>query len=218
MKTTITWSYLLFGLLLSTMACGNGQNDEKLPILGRREAVAKTVDGKEVIDTVYQTIPDFAFRNQDSVAVNKEDFSNAIYVADFFFTTCPSICPTMSRNLLRVLEKYQGNEEVKIVSHTINPKYDTPSVLKKYADKLGVSGNQWTFLWGPQADIYHIADSYMVFAKEDPDAPGGFEHQGWFILVDKESRIRGAYDGTNTEQVEKLLNDMDILLKEYHEQ
>lgn len=209
---------LLGLLLLSTLlsiACNDHSHGDKLPILGHREAVVKTVDGKQVVDTVYQTIPSFSFLNQDSVALSNEDFREAIYVADFFFTTCPSICPTMSRNLLKVLEKYEGNEAVKILSHTINPKYDTPSVLKKYATKLGVRGDQWQFAWGAQADIYKMADSYMVFAEENADVPGGFEHQGWFVLVDKESHIRGAYDGTDTEQVAHLLEDIDILLAEY---
>ncbi|WP_028298108.1 SCO family protein [Olivibacter sitiensis] len=212
------WFYLLSALMMATAACKQNGNSEKLPILGKREAVSKIVNGNELIDTLYQTIPAFSFLNQDSTEINQSDFSNSIYVTDFFFTTCPSICPIMSRNLLQVLDKYRGNEEVKILSHTINPKYDRPSVLKKYADKLGIEGNQWEFAWGPQADIYKMADSYMVFAKEDPNAPGGFEHQGWFILVDKQARIRGAYDGTDADQVSKLLSDMDILLAEYHEQ
>ena len=121
----------------------------------------------------------------------------------------------MSKNLLKVLDKYKGNKEVKILSHSIDTKYDTPWVLKKYATKLGVEGDQWQFVHGSQEAIYGIADKYMVYAKENSSAPGGFEHQGWLILIDKEKRIRGAYDGTNDEQVSQLMSDMDILLKEY---
>jgi protein SCO1/2 len=199
--------------LLFLIACGQG--NKKLPILGEREPVTKEVNGKMVTDTTYQTIPPFSFINQDSVTISNKTFDNSIYVADFFFTSCPSICPIMSKNLLKVLEKYKGNKEVKILSHSIDTKYDTPWVLKKYATKLGVEGDQWQFVHGSQEAIYGIADKYMVYAKENSSAPGGFEHQGWLILIDKEKRIRGAYDGTNDEQVSQLMSDMDILLNEY---
>jgi len=203
---------LLLALLFLT-ACN--QSNKKLPILGEREPVTKEIDGKMVSDTIYQTIPPFSFINQDSITITNKTFDNSIYVADFFFTSCPSICPIMSKNLLKVLDKYKGNKEVKILSHSIDTKYDTPWVLKKYATKLGVEGDQWQFVHGSQEAIYGIADKYMVYAKENSSAPGGFEHQGWLILIDKEKRIRGAYDGTNDEQVSQLMSDMDILLKEY---
>ncbi|WP_134088181.1 SCO family protein [Olivibacter sp. XZL3] len=206
--------YVSFAISLMLWACAQ-EEQKRLPILGEREAVTKEVNGKSITDTIYQTIPSFTFINQDSMAVTSKDFDNSIYVADFFFTSCPSICPTMSKNLLKVLNKYQGNSEVKILSHSIDSKYDTPWVLKRYADKLGVEGNQWQFVHGSQQDIYTMADKYMVYAKEDAEAPGGFEHQGWFILIDKEKRIRGAYDGTNDDQVAQLMRDMDILLSEY---
>lgn len=207
------YSPLLIALFLFT-ACN--QNDKRLPILGEREPVTKEVNGKMVTDTTYQTIPPFTFINQDSATITNKDFDNSIYVTDFFFTSCPSICPIMSKNLLKVLNKYKDNKEVKILSHSIDTKYDTPWVLKKYATKLGVEGNQWQFVHGSQEAIYGMADKYMVYAKEDSNAPGGFEHQGWLILIDKDKRIRGAYDGTNDEQVSQLMGDMDILLKEYH--
>ncbi|HWV75230.1 MAG TPA: SCO family protein [Pseudosphingobacterium sp.] len=204
----------LFLALLFLIACSQG--NKKLPILGEREPISKEIGGKMVSDTVYQTIPPFSFINQDSSIITNKTFDNSIYVADFFFTSCPSICPIMSKNLLKVLDKYKGNKEVKILSHSIDTKYDTPWVLKKYATKLGVEGDQWQFVHGSQESIYGIADKYMVYAKENSSAPGGFEHQGWLILIDKEKRIRGAYDGTNDEQVSQLMSDMDILLKEYH--
>jgi protein SCO1 len=203
----------LFLALLFLIACN--QSNKKLPILGEREPVTKEIDGKTVSDTIYQTIPPFSFINQDSITITNKTFDSSIYVADFFFTSCPSICPIMSKNLLKVLDKYKGNKEVKILSHSIDTKYDTPWVLKKYATKLGVEGDQWQFVHGSQESIYGIADKYMVYAKENSSAPGGFEHQGWLILIDKEKRIRGAYDGTNDEQVSQLMSDMDILLKEY---
>ena len=122
----------------------------------------------------------------------------------------------MHRNMLTVYKEFKNNKEVKILSHSIDSKYDTPSKLKKYATKLGISGNQWEFVRGSRDSIYTIAEkSYLTSVGEDKAAPDGFIHQGWFILVDKEKRLRGAYDGTNDEQVKQLITDMHTLLKEY---
>ncbi|MFP5081864.1 SCO family protein [Pedobacter sp. JCM 36344] len=173
------------------------------------------MNGKKFTDTTYRTIPPFLLRNQDSTIVTNKDFNNKIYVADFFFTSCPTICPVMHRNLLKVYEKFKGNPNVKLASHTIDVKYDTPSRMKKYANKLGIEGIQWEFLWGTRNEIYALAErNYIVAAQEDVRAPGGFVHQGYLILVDKQKRIRGAYDGTLTTEVEKLIKDMEILLQE----
>lgn len=203
--------YLAIGLIC-IIGCNN--KSEKLPYL-QMEVVAKEVNGKIVEDTTFRTIPDFSLHNQDSVVITGKDFDNSIYVADFFFTSCPTICPTMHRNLFKVYKKFEHNPTVKYASHTIDVKYDKPSVLKAYAKKMGIKGNNWQFLWGPRDQIYALAErNYMVYTKEDNKAPGGFAHQGYFILVDKQKRIRGAYDGTVDEDVEKLMKDMDILLKE----
>src|SRR5690554_6547795 len=110
------------------MACDHSP-ERKLPILGHREAIIKTVDGQTVVDTLYQQIPSFEFLNQDSVLVSDADFADGVYIANFFFTHCPSICPTMQRNLLQVYEKYAGDDRVKFLSHSIDFKYDQPSVL-----------------------------------------------------------------------------------------
>lgn len=194
------------------------QKADKLPILGNREAVTRVVDGKTVTDTLYQTIPSFSFVNQDNKVVSDKDFQNKIYVADFFFTSCPSICPVMHRNMLNVYDKFKDNQNVKIASHTIDYKYDTPEKLKEYATKLGIEGTQWEFLRGSRDSVYTLAErSYLVAVNEDANAPGGYIHQGWFILVDKKGRLRGAYDGTKEDQVSKLMGDMETLLKETDE-
>ena len=190
--------YITFVIILLIASCTEPQR--KLPIYGEREAIERTVNGKTIVDTIYQTIPDFIFINQDSLPVTGNTLKNKIYVADFFFTSCPTICPVMHRNLLEVYNKYKGNPDVKLVSHTIDVKYDTPSRLKKYADKLGIEGTQWEFLWGTKEAIYTIAqNNYLVSVNEDSKEQGGFVHQGYLILVDKEKRIRGAYDGTKEE-------------------
>ncbi|WP_316752235.1 SCO family protein [Pedobacter gandavensis] len=203
----------LCGTMLFLFSCK--EQPKRLPFL-QLEQSERVVDGKTVIDSVFRTIPAFKLFNQDSVVVTEKDFDGAIYVADFFFTSCPTICPTMHRNLMKVYEKYIGNPEVKLASHTIDVKYDTPSRMKAYADKLGVKGTQWEYLWGSRDDIYALAErNYLVSAQEDQKAPGGFIHQGYLVLVDKEKRIRGAYDGTLDTDVKQLMTDMDILLKEY---
>ncbi|OAQ39691.1 electron transporter [Pedobacter psychrophilus] len=206
---------VLFTGSLFLFACNSAP--KQLPILGSREPVEKIVNGKTVIDTVYQTIPAFSFMNQDSAIINNDSLKNSIYVADFFFTSCPSICPIMSKNLLTVYEKFKDNQEVRFLSHTIDPKHDTIPVLKKYADKLGVKGTQWSFLLGSKDSVYLLAkDGYMSYSKQNDSIPGGYEHSGYFLLVDKDKRIRGAYDGTDKNQVAQMSKDMDILLTEYH--
>lgn len=195
-------------------ACKN-DTEKRLPILGEREPVEKQVNGKTITDTIYQTIPDFNFINQDSASITNRDFDGKIYVADFFFTSCTSICPIMHRNMLNVYNEFQGNEQVKILSHTIDFKYDTPSKLKDYAEKLGVTGDQWQFVKGTKDSVYRLAEkNYLVAVSEDSTARDGFIHQGWFILVDKKRRLRGAYDGTKPDQVDQLIADMKTLLKE----
>jgi protein SCO1/2 len=208
----------LFVLSIGSLFCLACNSEPKtLPILGNREPVEKTVDGKTVIDTVYQTIPAFSFMNQDSAIINNDSLKNSIYVADFFFTSCPSICPIMSKNLLSVYEKFKGNQEVRFISHTIDPKHDTIPVLKKYANKLGVKGTQWSFLLGSKDSVYLLAkDGYMSYSKQNDSIPGGYEHSGYFLLIDKDKRIRGAYDGTDKNQVAQMSKDMDVLLTEYH--
>ncbi len=205
--------FILGAIIIFFCSC-KSQNDQKLPFLGDREAVERFVNGKRVIDTLYQTIPSFRFTNQDSITITNKDFDHTIYVADFFFTSCVSICPIMHQNMLRVYDQFKGDARVKFLSHSIDPKHDTPSVLKKYAQKLGVVGDRWQFVCGPQDSIYRVAKSYLVSAYDDESDPQGRVHQGWFVLIDQNKHIRGAYDGTQKEQVSKLMVDMNVLLAE----
>ncbi|WP_461790697.1 SCO family protein [Pedobacter sp.] len=206
--------YLLIPVLAALLfSC---TQDKKLPIYGDKEAkITKDADGNEKIDTVYKTIPNFKFLNQDSVYINQDTFKDKIYVADFFFTSCSTICPIMHRNMKTIFDKYNGNKDVMFLSHTIDFKYDKPSVLKRYAQKLGVDVPQWQFVWGDKKEVYGLAEKdYLVAVQEDSAATDGYVHQGWLVLIDKQKRIRGAYDGTKPEEVEKLKADMDILLAE----
>ncbi|TAE35990.1 MAG: SCO family protein [Sphingobacteriales bacterium] len=203
-------------LILATIVSSCTSTPQKLPIYGEREAIKKMVNGVEVIDTLYQTIPKFSFLNQDSIIINQDSLNNKIYVADFFFTSCPSICPIMKKQMLRAYDKYKGNTEVKFLSHTIDPKHDSIAVLKNFSNKLGVNAKQWYFLYGDKETVYNLAkNSYMSSTFEDRASPGGIVHSGYFLLVDKNKRIRGAYDGTNEAQVTQMIDDMQVLLNEY---
>src|ERR1700761_5444182 len=147
---------IVFLAVLLFAACKSGVK-KTLPIYGNRQAVTKTVNGQQVTDTLYQTIPDFTFVNQYGDSTGSKQLKNKIYVADFFFTSCPSICPIMERNMLNVYNAYKDTADIKIVSFTIDPRHDTVPVLKKYADKLGVTGNIWWFLRGDKDKLYDMA-------------------------------------------------------------
>ena len=204
---------LLF-LPLIALAISCGAPSEKtseiaeLPILGERY-----VDDNQ--DTVYHSIADFAFVNQVGDTIRKEDMAGKIYVADFFFTSCPTICPVMKKEMLRVYEQFKGEPNFRILSHSIDPTHDTQAVLKDYAEKLGVpDAATWNFLTGDQEKIFEIGQtSYLTTTMADDMEPGGFLHSGAFLLVDQQGRIRGVYDGTKTEQVDRLLADIPKLLK-----
>lgn len=208
---------LALGLLIvaGLSACKSNSGKKYLPIFGSKQPVTKTVDGKTVTDTLYQTIPQFKFVNQYGDSITNKSLDGDIYVADFFFTTCPSICPIMARNMLKVYNTFKSTGDFKIISHTIDPKHDSVPVLKKYADKLGVSGNTWWFLQGKKEDTYSIAEkNYLVAVRQDSTAAGGYVHAGYFVLVDKQRRVRGAYDGTDPKQVDQLIDDIKTLQTE----
>jgi protein SCO1/2 len=184
------------------------QQEKKLPFLGPKEI------GKQG-DTLYHKIPDFKFLNQDSLWVSQKDMAGKIYVADFFFTTCPTICPKMKTQLLRIYDKFAEDDRVRILSHTIDPEYDGVRVLKEYAKKLNINSPRWNLVTGKKSDIYRLGEkSYMVTAQEDANEEGGFVHSGAFILVDQNRHVRGIYDGTKEEDVNHLIEDMTLLLKE----
>lgn len=205
-------SFVCAGILV----CSCQSAPQKLPIIGEREVVESVVDGKTVVDTIYPKIPSFQFLNQDSVLITDALFNNKIYVANFFFTHCPSICPTMQRNVLELYKNYKNDDRIAFLSHSIDFKYDSPSVLKKYATNLGVDNEQWQFVTGDKAAIYGISQNYLVFTSEDENAPGGYDHSGFLVLIDHDKHIRGTYDGTSKEQIQQLFEDVEILLQEYN--
>lgn len=170
---------------------------------------------KKIIDTLYHTIPDFTLTDQYGKEFSGNILDGKIYVADFFFTTCgnPTLCPRMSSELKRVQEVYKGENDIKIVSFTVDPQNDTPEVLKKYAQSYHALKGQWYFLTGNKADIYRLAfEAFKINALEEVETiKPDFLHATKFILVDRQGRIRGYYEGTNTEEVDRLITEIKIL-------
>ncbi len=202
---------LLLALSLSIFsACSN--RTAHIPILGTRTAITREVKGKKVTDTLYHTIPAFNMLGQDSVQISNATLNGKIYVADFFFTSCPSICPVMQKNMLKLYKQYKDERDFAFLSYSIDPLHDTPSKLKKYSIQLGADSKKWYFVTGNKDSTYALAEKgYYATAKADSTAPGGFVHSGGLILVDKERRIRGIYDGTQEDEVNKLSQDMKLL-------
>ena len=209
--------YIPLGCLFFLIgACKEVKSNFELPILGRNKIISREVNGILTKDTIPHRIADFSFINQDGAKVTNSTFKNKIYVADFFFINCPSICPEMSKQMYRIYEKFLQNDNVSLLSHTIDPKYDTVAALANYARLLGVNSKKWQFVTGDKEQIYDIGEtSYMVVASEDKDAPGGFIHSGAFLLIDKERQVRGVYDGTVDSQVDLLIKDINKLLMSY---
>jgi len=196
----------IFAFLLAS--CIGKKPEAPLPIYGEREV--------EGADTIYHTIGNFKFVDQDSAFITNETFSNKIYVADFFFTSCRTICPIMKTQMLRVYDSIQNDPNILLLSHSIDPEYDTVGLLHDFAERLGVKSDKWHFVTGNKDEIYKIAQTgYFATAMEDKSEPDGFIHSGAFLLIDKDRRIRGKYDGTKEEDVNRLITDLHRLEKEY---
>jgi protein SCO1/2 len=197
---------LLFSMLL--VSCEAPPVARRLPHLGEPDVTAAG-------DTIWPTVPAFRVRDQDSTLVRPATFAGQVYIADFFFTTCPTICPGMQRQLLRVYANYKGDKRLAFLSYTIDPDHDSVAVLRSYARRLGVpTAQQWHFATAPRDTIFTLARQYLVSAQRDPSAPGGAVHSGSFVLVDAQRHIRGIYDGTNSQETERLLRELPLLLAE----
>ena len=170
-------------------------------------------------------VPAFEFTNQDGKLISDSFYDGKVYVVEFFFTTCPTICPKMNESMLKIQNEFYGNQDFGIASFSINPKNDTPEILKEYAKTHGATLKNWNFLTGEQDKIYELANTgFTLYAGEDSSAEGGFEHSGMFALVDKKGNIRSRldesgnpiafYDGLDPKGVQQIKEDIKILLKE----
>ena len=197
----------IFYVLLTT-----GKHDFiHLPFYGEKELAA---NGK---DTLYHAIPSFQFINQDGDSITDKTYDGKIYVVDYFFSTCKSICPKMASELIRVQKKFSyTNGLVQILSHTVNPENDSVPVLKAYANMVHADAKMWNFVTGEKKKLYDIArNGYLLNALEGEGGADDFIHSELFILIDKEKHIRGIYDGTKIKEVSNLIDDIKVLIAEY---
>ncbi len=206
-------------LVIMGIGCGKGNNTKNpgqeepkaaLPFLGP-PILQERPDGKGY-DSLPYRIPDFAFLNQDSLPFNQDSVEGKVYLADFFFTTCPTICPKMSFTMELVQERMMEESDFRLVSHSIDPLHDRPSVLKSYAAKHHAAPGRWQFLTGEVDSIFLMADAYMAYAKKAPEEPGGYTHSGFLILVDQNRHIRAVFDGTRSELADSIAQTAKLLL------
>ncbi len=192
------------------------QPKKTLPVYQPADFNPELVDDAVRYVRKYHTIADFSLVNQNGDTITQEDYRDKIYIADFFFTTCPSICPIMTNNMVTIQEKIFNDDEVLLLSHSVTPEIDSVAQLKKYALEKGVIDNKWNLVTGDKKQIYELARKSYLAVKTDGDGgPFDMIHTENFILVDKEKRIRGTYDGTDPEDIENLLNDLKILKASY---
>lgn len=189
---------------------------KKLPVYQPAMVNFELVDSTIQHHKKFHRIADFSLTNQNGKTVTQKDFKGKIYVADFFFTTCPNICIAMTDNLLKVQEKIKNNPNVMLLSHSVTPKIDSVPQLKKYAIEKGVIDKKWNLVTGDKKEIYELARKSYLAVKEDGDGgPFDMIHTENFILVDPDRRIRGFYDGTDLEEIQRLLEELEILIQEY---
>lgn len=191
-----------------------GKNRYKLPVYFAEDSV-ETEAGRYKVTQAY-VVPDFMLVDQDGKTITQKELRGSIYVADFFFTRCGSICPKMTTQLTRVQEEFMNDSSVKIVSFTVDPKHDTAEVLKNYAKEYGAVDSKWRFVTGPKDSIYTLAQKgYFITAMEDAAHPVDFVHSDKLILVDKKGWIRGYYNGTDQKEVDKLITEIKVLEEIY---
>lgn len=195
-------------ILIALLYFQNKQKKEpirKLPYYGPSEMPDKTK----------HTIASFTFTNQYNEPVSNKDVQGKIYVTDYFFVTCKSICPIMAKQMQRVYQTFKNDPDVMILSHTVNPEDDSVSVLKRYAEEHGVYDKKWLFLTGNKKQLYEMArKSYLLNAEEGDGGPDDFIHTQNFALIDKHGHIRGYYDGTDSADVSRLIIDINVLKQE----
>jgi protein SCO1/2 len=219
----ISFIILIFGIYAVPKIVSRIQNNE----IVKGDRLDLVTGGNNVVEklTKIGPAPEFELVNQDNVKISNDTYKGKVYVLEFFFTTCPSICPKMNQSMLLIEKKFFGNPNFGIVSITIDPAHDTPSVLKSHAELLGVKSSNWNFLTGDREYIYNMANKgFNLYAAENSNVEGGFEHSGLFALVDKNGNIRCRkddfgnpilyYDGLDKKGVRDIQQDINVLLEE----
>ena len=211
-KLLILLFLLTFPSVLYVILSTGEVNFIRLPYFGEKELA----ENKK--DTIYHTVPPFSFINQDGKIITDKDYEGKIYVVEYFFTRCGTICPIMTTELLRVQEKFAYTKGlVHILSHTVDPEHDSVPALRAYANMVHANTKTWNFVTGDKKQLYDLArNGYLINAMEGDGGSDDFIHSEFFILVDKEKHIRGIYDGTNIKSVNDLLDDIKVLIAEYY--
>lgn len=192
------------------------QPKKVLPVYQPADFNPELVDSNLVHVKKYHTIADFSLTNQNGETITQDFYRDKIYVADFFFTTCLTICPIMTDNMVYLQSRIAYDKDVLLLSHSVTPDIDSVAQLKKYALEKGVIDKKWNLVTGNKKHIYELARKSYLAVKDDGDGgPFDMIHTENFVLIDKERRIRGTYDGTNKEEMEKLLQDLDVLKLSY---
>ena len=205
---------ILFATVFIITSCTSDSEERVLPILGERDVDYKMIDGNEVADTIYHLVPDFEYLNQDSVLISSENLKEKLWVVDFFFTSCPTICPPMTSNMKYLSEQTADlSEHVQFLSFSIDPKRDTPSNLRNYIKNRELIASNWYFFTGEEEATHLLAKSFFNGAERNDEADGGFGHTDYFALVDTNGYVRGIYKGTDIEQMDVLNADLRKLLK-----
>ena len=205
---------LLAGAALLLASCQD--EPRRLPILGERDVRENPKGGPA--DTIFATVPAYRAHDQNGQLVTNRSFTGQVYLTDFFFATCPGICPKMNGELLKVYKKFGQTPGLSFVSFTIDPDHDTTAVLRDYAQRLGApAAANWRFVRTSKDSVFTLAHGLFTAAMPDKAAPGGFAHNGTFALVDDQGHVRGLYDSLNPTQVTALLADLPVLLAEVQE-
>ncbi len=207
----ILWGLFIFLFLFMLYYNFGGNQDREIIVLPTYGPVQVNPKG----DTISHRVGAFSFVNQFGESINEKNFEGAVYVADFFFTTCQSICPIMSNALLKVQKAYSNNPRVKIISHTVMPETDSLEVLKAYSDKMKARKGKWEFVTGNKKDLYHMArNEYFIVEDKGNSDENDFIHTQMFALVDRNKQIRGYYDGTDSLDVERLIKEIKMVERE----
>jgi len=206
---------IIFSVVTISLFYSALKPQKTLPIYNPSDVNPELVDSTIQYKSKYHTIADFSFVNQNGDTITQKNYEGKIYVADFFFTTCGSICPKMSTNLSEVQKAGLNNPKVMLLSHTVFPEVDSVSVLKAYAVKYGVVDSKWNLVTGDKKEIYTMArKSYLAVKLGRPDQLYDMVHTENFVLVDQKRRVRGFYDGTNKEEIKRLIDDINFLSQE----
>ena len=211
--------FYCFILSLFIFSCGSepkeNVDNSGLPYIGHHDVVYEEMEGYQPGDTIYHTVPDFIYLSQDSTYLKSKDISDKIWIAKFFFTHCPTICPPMTSAMKEVNTELEDvSNEVAFLSFSIDPDRDTPSRLRTYIERHGIKANNWYFLTGDESETHQLGvDGFRIHAEANDASPGGFAHSPNFVLVDKNQHIRGVYDGLNKEDRERLITDVRKLLE-----